>query len=119
MTKHKTNSKKQYTPQFKTKLVLESIEIDNNTEIARRYGVNHSLLSKWKTFFLENSYHIFETTPDKENREMQRKIVKLEQMIGKKEVELNLLKIFQISTNPEVRHSKLCQRTGAETINRR
>jgi transposase-like protein len=94
MTTHTTNSKKQHTPQFKAKLVLEAIEIDNNTEIARRYGVNHSLLAKRKKFFLENSYHVFESTSDKENREMQRKIGKLEQMIGRKEVELNLLKNF-------------------------
>jgi len=37
---------------------------------------------------------MFETTPDKENRELKQKVEKLEQLIGKKEVELALIKNF-------------------------
>ena len=43
---------------------------------------------------MKEGYHVFETTPDKEKEKTNKKIAKLEQMIGKKEVELNLLKNF-------------------------
>ena len=64
------------------------------TEIARKYGVNFTLLSKWKSYFLEHAKQVFETTADKEKEDLKKKIAKLEQIIGKKEIELNLIKNF-------------------------
>jgi transposase len=88
-----TNHRKHSSP-FKLKLVVESIETDDMPGIARKYGIAHGLLAKWKRHLLENGHHIYETTPDKEKEKMHKQIGKLEQMVGKKEVELNLLKNF-------------------------
>ncbi len=48
----------------------------------------------WIKHLNEQGFHIFETTPDQQNKQLKGKIAKLEQMVGKKEVELNLLKNF-------------------------
>jgi transposase len=90
-----TNTKKRvFTPHFKFKVVREAITSDDMTGTARRYGVNHTLLAKWKRQVDENGHVVFETSPDKKRRELEKKVVQLEQMIGKREVELNLIKNF-------------------------
>ena len=86
--------KRKHAPQFKLKLAVEAIETNAMPAIARKYGIAHSLLAKWKRTLLEDGHYIFETTPDKEKKQMEKQIGRLEQMIGKKEVELNLLKNF-------------------------
>lgn len=43
---------------------------------------------------IERGSGIFETAPDSEVKELKSKVSKLEQMIGKKELELSLLKNF-------------------------
>jgi len=112
---HQTNKRKSYTPQFKFDRAVETIKINNLSEISRKYGVGVNVLSKWRTDLLEHGYRIFETSPDQEANGLKKQIAKLEQMVGKKEVELNLLirRIGgQISTDPKVHHSRICQRTG-------
>ena len=52
------------------------------------------MVSEWKKMLLEHGHNIFNTTPDKENKKLRIKIARLEQMLGKKEVEMNLLKNF-------------------------
>ena len=86
--------RKQYAPEFKFKLIQESLKNDNMTEVARKHGVNFTLLAKWKSYFLEHGKQVFETNSGKDTEELKKKIAKLEQIIGKKEVELNLLKNF-------------------------
>jgi transposase len=88
---------RKHTPQFKLKLAVEAIETDDMPAVARKYNIAHSLLSKWKRRLLEQGHHVFETTPDKEKEKLHKQVGKLEQMVGKKEVELNLLKNFSDS----------------------
>lgn len=86
--------RKTYTPQFKFDRAIEAIKKDNLSEISRSYGVNINLISKWRSQLLEQGSRVFETTPDQENNLLKAKISKLEQMLGKKEVELSLIKNF-------------------------
>lgn len=87
-------TRKRYTPEFKFKIVEESLKTDNMTATARKYSVNFGLLAKWKSLFQEKGKQIFETDSDKEKEDLKKKVAKLEQIIGKKEVELSLLKNF-------------------------
>lgn len=87
-------TRKQYTPEFKFKLVQESLKCENMTTVARKYGVNFTLVAKWKSYFLEHAKQVFETNADNEKEELKKKVAKLEQIIGKKEIELNLIKNF-------------------------
>lgn len=89
-----TKTRKQYTPDFKFKLVTESIKTDNVTATSRKYSVNFNLLLKWKNHFLSHGKEIFETTADKEKEDLKKKVADLERIVGKKEVELSLLKNF-------------------------
>lgn len=94
--KKKTGSGKRRThaPQFKFDRSVEAIRTNNYSEISRKYDVSVNLVSNWKDRLLEQGARIFETSPDQEKNELKIKIAKLEQMLGKKEVELNLLKNF-------------------------
>ena len=89
-----TITKRKHTPLFKLKLVLEAIKSGDVSQTGRKYGINATLLAKWKKRLEEEGQHIFEKTPDQEKEQLKKQIGKLEQMIGKKEVELNLLKNF-------------------------
>ena len=66
----------------------------NVSEIARKYDLNANLLYIWRDQLTERGSQVFETTPDQVKNELKIKVARLEQMLGKKEVELNLLKNF-------------------------
>lgn len=85
---------KTYTSKTKVDIVLESIKKDNVVQVARERGISHGMLSNWKKQFTDNAPQVFESTTDKEVTNLNNKIKDLERMLGKKEVELNLLKNF-------------------------
>lgn len=85
--------KKSYTSQFKLDRALDAIK-GNVAEIARKYDLNVNLLYLWRDQLIERGPQVFETTPDQVVGELKTKVARLEQMLGKKEVELSLLKNF-------------------------
>jgi transposase len=85
---------KSYTPHFKLERALEMLKTNNGAEIARKYDLNANLLYLWRDQLIERGVHVFETKPDQETNELKAKVARLEQMVGKKEVELSLLKNF-------------------------
>ena len=85
---------KKHTPHFKFKVVLESYKKGNVSEVARHYGLNATQLSIWRKEFEESGYQAFEKDPSKTEKLYQNKIKNLEQLIGKKEVEISLLKNY-------------------------
>lgn len=87
-------TRKKYTPQFKFNLAKEAIKSGNLSEISRKYGVSVNIISNWAKQLEDKGYYVFETAPDQENNQLKSKLVKLEQLVGKKEIELNLLKNF-------------------------
>ena len=97
-------TRKTYTPQFKFNLAKEAIKTNNLSEISRKYNVPVNVISIWVKRLNEQGFHVFETSPDQQNKQLKNKIANLEQMVGKKEVELNLLKNFSdffLSPNTE------------------
>jgi transposase-like protein len=86
--------KSKYTPQFKFDRVVESFKKDSLAEVAREYGFGVNLLSKWRSDCLKNGHILFETKPDQEVTRLKKKLQQTEQLVGKKEVELNLIKNF-------------------------
>ena len=86
--------KNNYTPQFKLERAVEILKTDNVADVARKYAMNANLLYQWRDQLLERGVKVFETAPDQTVNELRAKVGKLEQLIGKKEVELNLLKNF-------------------------
>lgn len=86
--------KSKYTPQFKFDRVVESFKKDSLAEVAREYGFGVNLLSKWRSDFLKHGARIFETRPNQETERLKKRLHQMEQLVGKKEVELSLIKNF-------------------------
>ena len=61
-------------------------------QVAKAYGVHPNSASAWKRIFLEKGPEIF--AKDSTVAEYERQIGQLEQLLGKKEVEIALLKNF-------------------------
>ena len=90
----KTRRKKKYSEEFKFKIAMEAIKSDEISELSRKYSLAPSIISEWRKLLLKHGKGVFKTTSDKENKKLRTKVARLEQMLGKKEVELNLIKNF-------------------------
>lgn len=85
--------RKTYTPKFKFNVVLEVLKSEKSeAEVARAFDVHPATVSRWKKQFLEQGAEVFGGS--EEVKEYEAQISQLERMLGKKEVELALLKNF-------------------------
>lgn len=83
-----------YHPSFKFRVVLESFVKSNVAEVARKYEVNASQLSRWRSQFTEKGSLVFQSGKANREKKLERKISQLENLIGKKEIEISLLKKY-------------------------
>lgn len=82
-----------YSPKLKFQVVLELLESEKTqSQVARAYGVHPNTVGNWKRQFMEKGAEIF--AGDGTVAEYEKRIAELEQLIGKKEVEIALLKNF-------------------------
>lgn len=84
---------KRYSPTFRFQVVLELLKGDREaTEIARVYNIHPVSVSRWKQEFLEKGAEVF--GKDTTVAQYEKKIKELEQLLGRKEVEIALLRNF-------------------------
>ena len=83
--------RKVYSSRVKFQAVLEVIKGKSVGEIARAYGFHPTMFSKWRRKFEEQGYQVFDEGKKDESKS---KIDELTRLIGKKEVEIELLKKF-------------------------
>jgi len=84
---------RRYTPKLKFQVVLEALrEQKTPGQIAKAYGVHANSIGIWRHWFLERGASVFERGDAASDRE--RRVAELEQLLGKKEVEIALLKNF-------------------------
>lgn len=83
-----------HTASLKFKVVLESFTSNNVAETARKYGLNANQLSTWRSYFQEQGPAIFQTDASKRERDLEKQVATLEQLLGKKELEIQLLKKY-------------------------
>lgn len=84
---------RRYSPKLKFQIVMELLQGEKTVgQVARAYGVHPNSASAWKRTFLEKGAEIF--AQDGTVAEYERHIAELEQLLGKKEVEIALLKNF-------------------------
>jgi transposase len=84
---------KRYSAKFKFQVVTELLTGDKSTaQVAKVYGVHPNTVNAWKRTFLEKGPEIF--AQDNLVTEYERRIAELERLIGRKEVEIALLKNF-------------------------
>jgi transposase-like protein len=84
---------RRYTPKLKFQVVLEALKGEKTPgQIAKAYGVHANSVGIWKHWFLERGPLLFERAETA--KEEERRVAELEQLLGKKEVEIALLKNF-------------------------
>ncbi len=84
---------RRYSPKLKFQVVLEVLTGDKTLgQVARAYGIHPNSVSAWKQTFLEKGPEIFARNGTVARYE--RQVAELEQLVGKKEVEIALLKNF-------------------------
>lgn len=84
-------TKKVYSSKVKFQAVLEVMKGKPVGEVARLYGFHPTMFPTWRRRFEENGHLLFEPT---KTDEYQKKIDELTRLIGKKEIEIELLKKF-------------------------
>lgn len=90
-----TNTRKRYTSEFKTKVVLEVL---SNTatiaEIASKHQLHPTMVSSWKTDFIERSKDIFADPRKKDDsiREKEEALDEAHRQIGQLTIERDWLK---------------------------
>ena len=86
-------SGRRISPRLKFQVVLEDISGQKTpAQIGKAYGVHPNSVGLWKKRFLEQGPQIFEN--QNHTSESERKLAKMERLLGKKEVEIVLLKNF-------------------------
>ena len=92
-TNKSSQVRRKYSSKIKFHAVLETLKGDRDVgQIARAYGIHPRSIYFWKDQFMEKGPEVF----SEKNivSQYEKGIAGLEQMIGKKEVEIALLKIF-------------------------
>ncbi len=84
-------TRRRFTPEFKTRVVLELISgAKSLAEVCRQYQLNSQMVSRWKSEFLEKAPQLFQTRD--QNSQEQARIGELERLIGRLTLELELAK---------------------------
>ena len=84
---------RQYSARLKFQVVLEALKGEKSpAQIAKAYRVHPNSVGLWKRWFLERGPAVFEQADVAS--ESTRRVAELEQLLGKKEVEIALLKNF-------------------------
>jgi transposase-like protein len=89
-----SNKRKQYNPQFKTKVALEAIRGEKTvSELASQYEVHPTMINNWKRQVLEEASSLFEkgSKPTKADASQQAQINELYRQIGQLKVERDFL----------------------------
>jgi len=84
---------RRHTAKLKFQVVLEALRGEKSLgQIAKAYGLHPNTIGIWKQMLIERGPEIFERGSD--GHDYGRRIADLEQLLGKKEVEIALLKNF-------------------------
>ena len=84
---------KRYSPRFQFQVVLEVLKADRDAlEIARAHDLHPTTVARWKREFLENGSAVF--GKDTTSAAYEKRIKEMEQLLGRKEVEIALLQNF-------------------------
>jgi len=85
------NTRKKYTAEFKTKVVLEALKEQKTiSELSLKYGIHSTQLQTWKRHYLANSTAPFQESKQEEDTEA--RLSKLYEQIGKLQMENDWLK---------------------------
>jgi transposase-like protein len=88
-----TSGRKQYGSALKVKVALEAIKAERTAaELASRYGVHVSQITRWKQQVIESLPEVFSNRRATQRAEAERLQAELYRQIGQLKVELDWLK---------------------------
>lgn len=86
-------NRRQFSPEFKAKVVLEMISGEKGLmEASREYEIKDSVLSRWKQEFVERAPQVFQQAGKKKTDPKDQEIEELERMVGRMAVQLDIAK---------------------------
>lgn len=86
-----TTNRRQYTAQFKAKVVLEVLSGEKTpSEVCRTHKLNVNVLSRWRKEFVEQAPSLFER--DAHTSLDQERIAELERLVGQLTMKLEIAK---------------------------
>jgi len=86
-------TRRKFTSKFKTKVVLEALkERVALSELAQKYELSPTQISKWKREFLDNASEIFESPQSDKRSEAEKEKDRLLKTIGSLKIENDFLK---------------------------
>lgn len=85
---------KRHQPEFKLKVVLETYAKGSISEVARHYDVNANQISVWRRTLLDKGSLAFQTEVSQKEKRLEKRVEQLENLLGKKELEISLLQRY-------------------------
>ena len=84
--------RKNYSASFKHKVALAALREEGTlVELGHRFGVHHTQVGKWKSLLEKEGASLFESKPDRHNRDQASQIRTLHEKIGQLTVERDFL----------------------------
>ncbi len=84
-------SRRSFTPQFKTQIVLEVLtRFKSMAQVCREYDLKEQVVLRWKAEFLERAPSLF--GPEQARTQDQERIAELERLVGRLTMELEIAK---------------------------
>ena len=85
------NQRRRFTPQFKTRVVLEVLtKLKSMAQVCREYDLKEQVVSRWKAEFLERAPTLFAS--DLQRDQDQARVAELERLVGRLTMELEIAK---------------------------
>ncbi len=94
------NQRRNFTPQFKARVVLEVLtKLRTTAQVCREYDLKEQVVTRWKAEFLERAPTLFAS--ERQQDHDQARIAKLERLVGRLTMELEIAKkVSQLLDSP-------------------
>ncbi len=95
--------RKHYSPEFKQQIVKEALEVGNSSIVARKYDINQNIVSRWVRQSKNNDVNRTIPRVPQNHKELLNENEQLKKLLGKKELENEILRDLLKKTNPQLR----------------
>ena len=100
------NQRRNFTPQFKARVVLEVLtKLRTTAQVCREYDLKEQVVTRWKAEFLERAPTLFAS--ERQQDQDQARIAELERLVGRLTMELEIAKkVSQLLDSPVSRNGR-------------
>lgn len=96
--------RKHYSPEFKQQIVKEALEVGNSSIVAHKYDINNNMVSRWVRQSKNiNGLNRTASRLPQEHKDLLIENEQLKKLLGKKELENEILRDLLKKTNPQLK----------------